>query len=301
MIRRMSRLATAMLLTILLAAASDGAHAHAVLVESTPVDGAVLDRAPDRVMLRFNEPVRVISLRLVDEGGQVTPLAQGPQSTPDQVEAPLPSLSPGSYVVSWRASVCGWAPRRRLGLLHARDGAAPCRPGRDGAGGRDAGGAPHGAPGRPGLDLRRRAPGGGPRPLSRPVRAARGRGPPGRRTAGSRGRAARCRCDRNRRGRPISDAGGRARGRAESNDARQSSRNGIRSRRPGALGRSHRPSGRAGPAQLRPHAGRRGRARGRGVIRVHRPHGAARIRRCSRRCSSSTFLQLPSGRGRSFP
>jgi copper transport protein len=94
-------LAAAMLLTILLAAASEGAHAHAVLVESMPADGAVLEGAPDRVMLRFNEPIRVISLRLVDEGGQATPLAQGPQSTPYRVEAPLPSLSPGSYVVSW--------------------------------------------------------------------------------------------------------------------------------------------------------------------------------------------------------
>ena len=102
MIRRTLRLAAAMLLTILLAAASEGVHAHAVLVESTPADGAVLESAPDRVMLRFNEPIRVISLRLIDEGGQTTPLAQGPQSTPDRVEVPLPSLSPGSYVVSWR-------------------------------------------------------------------------------------------------------------------------------------------------------------------------------------------------------
>jgi copper transport protein len=92
----------AMLLALLLAAASEGAHAHAVLVESTPVDGAVLDRAPDRVRLRFNEPVQIISLRLVDESGQATPLAQDPETTPDRVEAPLPSLSPGSYVVSWR-------------------------------------------------------------------------------------------------------------------------------------------------------------------------------------------------------
>jgi copper transport protein len=92
-----------MLLTFALAAASHGAHAHAVLVESMPGDGAVLDRPPDRVKLRFNEPVRLTSLRLVDEGGQMTALVQGPQSTPDQVQAPIPSLSPGSYVVSWRA------------------------------------------------------------------------------------------------------------------------------------------------------------------------------------------------------
>jgi methionine-rich copper-binding protein CopC len=29
-------------------------------VESTSADGAALDRAPERVTLRFNEPVRVI-------------------------------------------------------------------------------------------------------------------------------------------------------------------------------------------------------------------------------------------------
>jgi copper transport protein len=101
-IRRTPRLAAAVLLTILVAAASEGAHAHAVLVESTPADGAALDRAPERVTLRFNEPVRVISLRLVDDSGRAMPLAQDPKTTPDRVEAPLPSLSPGSYVVSWR-------------------------------------------------------------------------------------------------------------------------------------------------------------------------------------------------------
>jgi copper transport protein len=101
-IRRTPWLAAAMVLALLLAIAGESAHAHAVLVESTPADGAVLESAPERVTLRFNEPVRVISLRLVDEGGQATPLAQAPRNTPDRVEAPLPSLSLGSYVVSWR-------------------------------------------------------------------------------------------------------------------------------------------------------------------------------------------------------
>jgi hypothetical protein len=67
-------------------------------------------------------------------------------------------------------SLSGWAPGRRRGLLHDRDGAAPCRPGRDGSSGRDASGPPHGAPGHPGSDLRRRAPGRGARSLSHAVR-----------------------------------------------------------------------------------------------------------------------------------
>jgi CopC domain len=39
-----------------------------------PADGATLESAPDRITLRFNGPVQVISLRLVDESGQATPL-----------------------------------------------------------------------------------------------------------------------------------------------------------------------------------------------------------------------------------
>jgi methionine-rich copper-binding protein CopC len=35
-----------------------GAHPHAVLLESSPAESAVLAEAPERVVLRFNEPVR---------------------------------------------------------------------------------------------------------------------------------------------------------------------------------------------------------------------------------------------------
>ena len=59
MIRRTPRLAAAMVLTILLAAASVRVHAaHAVLVGEHAPDGAVLESAPDRITLRFNEPTR---------------------------------------------------------------------------------------------------------------------------------------------------------------------------------------------------------------------------------------------------
>ena len=93
-------LAAALLSTVPLAAACHGAQAHAILVESTPADGTTIERAPDRVRLRFNEPVRVTALRIVSESGQVTALEQGPESAPDRVEAPLPRLDPGGYVVS---------------------------------------------------------------------------------------------------------------------------------------------------------------------------------------------------------
>ena len=211
MIRRTPRLAPAMLLTILLAAASEGAHAHAVLVESTPArrSGSRERPRPGYAAVQRTRPGHIAAI------GRRGRSSNAPRTRPSKHAGSSGGAAPVAVARQLRRelapSVCGWAPRRRLGLLHARDGAAPCRSGRDGAGGRDAGGAPHGAPRRPRPDLRRRAPGGGPRPLSRPVRAARGRGLPGHCTAGSRGCAARCRCDRNRHGRPISDVGGRAR------------------------------------------------------------------------------------------
>ena len=207
----------------------------------------------------------------------MTPLAQGPQSTPDQVEAPLPSLSPGSYVVSWRLlSVDGHPVGGSVfftlgtaqhhadpgGMVRAAETPAGLRIAHLVARGLTYAGALLAAGLALFLVLFGRHAAVDYRAIARPA---------------DRGCAARCRCDRNRRGRPISDVGGRARGRAESDDARQSSRNGFRSGRPGAVGRSRRPSGRAGPAQLRPNAGRCGRARGRGVVRVHRPHGPPRF------------------------
>ncbi len=46
------------------------AQAHATLVSSHPDPGAVLEQAPERVQLQFNEPVSVTALRLVDADGQ---------------------------------------------------------------------------------------------------------------------------------------------------------------------------------------------------------------------------------------
>ena len=42
-----------------------GAHAHAVLLESSPAADAVLAEAPERIVLRFNEPVRPAVVRLL--------------------------------------------------------------------------------------------------------------------------------------------------------------------------------------------------------------------------------------------
>ena len=62
-------------LLLLLALALPGqALAHASLLGSEPADGASLDAAPPSVVLRFDEAVTLIALRLVGPDGRAVPL-----------------------------------------------------------------------------------------------------------------------------------------------------------------------------------------------------------------------------------
>jgi copper transport protein len=87
------------------------ASAHAYLVRTDPADGAVLERAPDRLALYFSEHVVLGATRieLVDWGGRVTALSglaletDAPDDTegPSVVTAELPDLARGAYRVRW--------------------------------------------------------------------------------------------------------------------------------------------------------------------------------------------------------
>ena len=79
------------------------AHAHAVLLDSAPQDGAVLAHAPAEIVLHFNEPVVPVALRVLDGTGRSVDV-KGPGTTADStVRAALPAdLPAGSYLVSWR-------------------------------------------------------------------------------------------------------------------------------------------------------------------------------------------------------
>ena len=81
---------------------SGAALAHAGLLESSPADSQVLVRAPDRILLRFNEPVQVTSLRLVNPAGGTVQLRPETGGPPDRVTATLPELGSGTHVLSWR-------------------------------------------------------------------------------------------------------------------------------------------------------------------------------------------------------
>jgi copper transport protein len=78
------------------------AWSHAVLVDAWPPDGAVVDRAPGEIVLRYDEPVAPIVVRVVGAAGAVASPAL-PRAAGPEVRLALPGdLAPGGYLVSWR-------------------------------------------------------------------------------------------------------------------------------------------------------------------------------------------------------
>ena len=85
--------------------APPSAFAHASLVATTPTGGAVLERSPTEVVLRFDEPVSTVagSVRVFD--GEVQRVDSGEVTKPssDEVAVGLPAgLADGTYTVAWR-------------------------------------------------------------------------------------------------------------------------------------------------------------------------------------------------------
>jgi copper transport protein len=89
----------------LLLALAGPASAHAGLVSTTPAAGAVLDRAPDAAVVRFDQVVQVRpdGLRLHDRRGHRVDVG-GVERVDDgrSVRLPLPALDDGGYVLTWR-------------------------------------------------------------------------------------------------------------------------------------------------------------------------------------------------------
>ena len=96
------KLAAALALLLIFLAAPGGAAAHAVLLEASPPDGATLSAAPREIVLRFNEPVEPVSVRLLDAQGKTRAArAAGDYAATVRLAAPA-DLESGSYVVSYR-------------------------------------------------------------------------------------------------------------------------------------------------------------------------------------------------------
>src|SRR5579862_2299220 len=91
------------LVVALLLAAGSAAFAHAHLVTSSPADDSTLSTAPRTLVLEFSEAASVTVLALAGPGGAQQKLAPLPPDPAKRVSVALPPLTPGDYVVTWRA------------------------------------------------------------------------------------------------------------------------------------------------------------------------------------------------------
>ncbi|MEE6263837.1 copper resistance CopC/CopD family protein [Plantactinospora sonchi] len=113
---RSPRLATVAILLALLAGTALGAlavpapaRAHAELIRSTPAQGQVHQRSPERLQLQFTEPVTVPveGVRLFDGRGEPVPVGDPthPPGDGTTVDVPLRTVLPGGgYTVAWRVT-----------------------------------------------------------------------------------------------------------------------------------------------------------------------------------------------------
>ena len=98
MMRLIAGLAT--LLSVLCLASS--ASAHASLVAAQPNDGSVVAQAPQTVQLRFNEPVTLVAIGLIDATGKTRDDVTV-RAVDDTITLALPaSLPRGTQIVSYR-------------------------------------------------------------------------------------------------------------------------------------------------------------------------------------------------------
>lgn len=81
-------------------AVAAGAHAH--LQKASPADGSVITTSPSNLVLNFSEAARMTALSIQKGDGPKQSLKPLPTAATQQISIPLPSLTLGSYEVSWR-------------------------------------------------------------------------------------------------------------------------------------------------------------------------------------------------------
>ncbi len=85
------------------------AWAHAIVVDSTPRDGAVLSAPPQLAVLRFNARIEksLSSVKLFRSDGRSFPVrietsGNGAGAGPDRLAVRLPHLGPGNYILQYK-------------------------------------------------------------------------------------------------------------------------------------------------------------------------------------------------------
>jgi methionine-rich copper-binding protein CopC len=80
------------------------AQAHTHLQQATPADGSVITVSPPNVVLKFSEPARLTAAWIQKGNEAKQKLGPLPEKAAKEVTIALSTLTPGSYVVSWRAA-----------------------------------------------------------------------------------------------------------------------------------------------------------------------------------------------------
>jgi copper transport protein len=96
---------TALAAAIAALAAASPASAHSTLIATEPSRNAVVEHAPDRVLLRFDEPVetQLGSIRVYDGAGRRVDAEQITRPEPKSVAVTVEGeLARGTYTVAWR-------------------------------------------------------------------------------------------------------------------------------------------------------------------------------------------------------
>jgi methionine-rich copper-binding protein CopC len=98
---------SAVALTVAVAALllhASAASGHAILIASTPKEGAVISNSDSTFALQFN--VRIDGIRsrisLVHPDGSVQPVSINKQTSPDTLTADAKELVPGNYRIRWQ-------------------------------------------------------------------------------------------------------------------------------------------------------------------------------------------------------
>jgi len=78
------------------------AYAHAHLESSTPADGSTLNAVPAAIEMKFSEPARLTALWIQRDQEPRQAVKSLPTSTDRVLRVALPTLTPGTYSVTWR-------------------------------------------------------------------------------------------------------------------------------------------------------------------------------------------------------
>ena len=93
----------ALTLTLLMTAAAGTAQAHTHLEGSVPADKTRV-RAPAAIELHFSEAAKLTALTLQKGKDAEQPIKPLPTKAAANLSVPIPALTPGDYVVSWRVA-----------------------------------------------------------------------------------------------------------------------------------------------------------------------------------------------------